>query len=820
MTGEEQDVENFLRYLFAAWEKVQPEITKTPLGILLESNSLNIKAVLSAFLNAASQAPDHLAFVLDDFHLIDDKDVYEAVAFLLDHLPSNLHFVLAGRSEPPLSLARYRAHHQLVEIRIDDLRCTREESATFLNRSMGLTLASDRVDSLHKDTEGWIAGLQLAALTLQSRPQDNNDIQLVSGQQRFIADYLAEDVLERLPADTQDFLMKTSLLDRLCGPLCEALTGVKESQDVLERLERENLFLVPLDVKREWFRYHQLFADFLYQELNKRHSQMVSDLHGRAARWYLAHDLPEESLRHAVVCQDANLVMQIGEQYFEEKLLSGEARVLTRWLDSLPEQWQFEHPLIGLFRAAVLLFTGALEDSTRYIDGVEQRLALEENNETRWPLARVNAVRCSIACFQNDLARAEAFADRALQDLPEEDHAFRAIIYHALGDTYRRNGRWEAARACYLRVLDQVHTPTFRIRSVHIFGALADLELQQGRLHASATLWRRALAIIEARESRGTFPLPLIGWVYIRMGEILYEWNELENANDYLSKGLERSELGGDMRMLIAAYLLEGRLKLASGDITRAAECLEQARLPAGNAPFPDWIGRFGRFQLEVWLAQDRLRSAVDWADAMLQDDRFEGQLENETAQLAMVRALIVRGDPASLGRAKTSLKDLIEAAEGEGRTGVQIEALAFQALADWKRGEQPGAMIHLENALRLAEPEGYVRLFVDLGPLMARLLQEAHSRGMMPEYIKVLLAAFGGDISTFRESPLPEPLTPREQEILNLIAAGLTNQEIAGRLVVSPETVKKHAANIYNKLGVRSRTQATARARELGLLD
>jgi LuxR family maltose regulon positive regulatory protein len=821
MTGEEQDVESFLRYLFAAWEKVQPKITETPLGILLESNSLNTKAVLSEFLNAAGQAPDHLAFVLDDFHLIDDKDIYEAVAFLLDHLPSNLHFVLAGRSEPPLPLARYRAHDQLVEIRIDDLRCTREESATFLNRSMGLTLASDRVDSLHKDTEGWIAGLQLAALTLQSHPEeDNDDIQLVSGRDRFIADYLAEDVLERLPADTQDFLMKTSLLDRLYGPLCEAVTGVKEGQDILERLERENLFLVPLDVRREWFRYHQLFADFLYQELNRRHPQLVPDLHRRAARWYLAHDLPDEALRHAIACQDARLVIQIGEQYFEAKLLSGEARVLTRWLDSFPERWQFEYPLIGLFRVAALLFTGALEDSTRYIDGVEQRLVLEENEETRWSLARVSAVRCSIACFQNDLARAESYANRALQDLPEEDHAFRAAIHHALGDTYRRNGLWQEARTCYLRVLDQVHTPTFRIRSVHVFGALADLELQQGRLRESATLWKKALAVIEARESRGTFPLPLIGWVYLRMGEILYEWNELEKAAEYLSEGLERSKLGGDVRAMIAGHLLDGYLKLASSHIAEAAECLEQARVWAENAPFPDWIGRFGRFQLEVWLAQDRLRSAVDWADAMLQDDRFEGQLESETAQLAMVRALIVRGDPASLGRAKTSLRDLIEAAEGEGRTGVQIEALALQALADWKRGEQPDAMIHLENALRLAEPEGYVRLFVDLGPLMARLLQEAHARGMMPEYIKVLLAAFGGGISTSRESPLPEPLTPREQETLNLIAAGLTNQEIAEQLVVSLETVKKHAARIYNKLGVRSRTQAAARARELGLLD
>ncbi|RPJ24122.1 MAG: hypothetical protein EHM33_18870, partial [Chloroflexi bacterium] len=343
---------------------------------------------------------------------------------------------------------------------------------------------------------------------------------------------------------------------------------------------------------------------------------------------------------------------------------------------------------------------------------------------------------------------------------------------------------------------------------------------QQGRLRASATLWRKALVVIEEREFRGTLPLPLIGWVYLRMGEILYEWNELEKAADYLSEGLERSKLGGDVRAMIAGHLLDGRLKLASGDILQAAECLEQAGVLAENAPFPDWIGRFGRFQLEVWLAQDKLRSAGDWAEALLQDNRFEGQLEREAAQLTMARALIVRGDITSLERARTSLKRLVEAAQGEGRTGVQIEALALQALADWKRGERPGAMIHFENALRLAEPEGYVRLFVDLGLPLARLLQEAHVRGILPEYVEVLLEAFSTDLSTVREGALPEPLTPREQETLNLIAAGLTNQEIAEQLVVSPETVKKHAASIYNKLGVRSRTQATARARELGLLN
>ena len=371
-------------------------------------------------------------------------------------------------------------------------------------------------------------------------------------------------------------------------------------------------------------------------------------------------------------------------------------------------------------------------------------------------------------------------------------------------------------------MLDFPYGPAYRFHSVHVFGALADLELRQGRLRAAAAYWRKALAGIQDRATWGGFPLPLIGWVYIRMGEILYEWNELGEAGDHLARGLERAELGGDVQAMIAGYLLAGRLKLTAGDSAAAGEYLEHARPLVESAPFPDWIGRFERFQLDYWLAQDRLRAAVDWADAMVRDAARAGRPASEVVQLAMARVLIVKGDVPSLERALALLKRLLQAAEAAGRAGVQIEALTLQALAYWRRGERTGAMTSLERALRLAEPEGYVRLFADLGLPMARLLQEARSRTVLPEYVGKLLAACGGDLSSAApvEATLPERLSPREQEVLELIAAGLTNREIAGALVVSPETVKKHTASIYGKLGVSNRTEAAARARELDLLD
>ena len=380
ISEEEDDAEHYLRSLFTAWETVQPGMRESPLGLLLGSMSPEREAVLSAFINSGNSIPDHMVFVLDDYHLIKDPSLHHALTFLLDHLPPNLHFVLAGRAQPPLPLARYRARQELLELGAPDVQFVPEETREFLNQLMELDLCHDEVDTLHAQLEGWIAGLQLVALSLRRRGE-GGDKPVVSGRHRFIADYLSEDVLAHLPADMRWFLLQTSILDSLCSPLCDAVTGKEGGQEMLEVLERENLFLVPLDDSRQWFRYHRLFAGFLSEELNRHYPGEVAHLHRRAARWYLAHDLPEQALRHAVAGNDAALAMHIGEHYFEIKLLSGEFSVLTRWLDSLPEQWHAAYPVIGLFRAGVLLFTGAFDAGARCIDEVEYGLELTERED-------------------------------------------------------------------------------------------------------------------------------------------------------------------------------------------------------------------------------------------------------------------------------------------------------------------------------------------------------------------------------------------------------------------------------------------------------
>ncbi|MCC2627265.1 MAG: ATP-dependent transcriptional regulator [Thermomicrobiales bacterium] len=818
---EDNDSDRFFRYLLAAWETVHPGIRESPLGLLLGALEPDRDAVLSAFINVANDLPDHTVFIFDDVHLIEDASIYESLTFLLDHLPPTLHLVLAGRSEPPLPLARYRARHELLELRTDDLSFLAEETAAFLNRLMGLDLGDEAVNSLHTQLEGWVAGLQLVSLSLLRQRAAATPL-VISGRHRFIADYLSEDVVVHLPEEIRRFLLQTSILDRLCGSLCDAVTGSSGGQEMLELLERENLFLVPLDDNREWFRYHRLFADFLRDGCQRHYPDQIRGLHRRAGRWHLAHDLPEEAFHHALAGDDLDLVVQILDQFESAKLHGGELRTLQAWLDSIPARWYAAYPLLGLTRAGVLAFTGALDACVRCIDDVEQRLAPAASEEARWQQARVTAFRCFVACFQSDLEQAEMHAAQALRDLRAEDHSLRADIYHALGDTYRGHGRWEQARAQYLKVLDLADAPAGGLRAAHVFGALADLDLLQGRLRDAEAHWKKALAAVEEPANWGRLPLPVIGWVYLRLGEILYERNELGDAWKFLSQGLERAELGGDVRALIAGYLLLGRLTLTESDVAEAAAYLERARPLVEEAPFLDWTSRFERLRVDLWLAQDKLRTAVGWADAAMRNVAVERRPESEVAQLTVARVLIAKGDAPSIERAMALLADLRQAAEGEGRAGIQIEALALQALAHWNSGDRARAMIVLERALRLAEPEGYVRLFADLGLPMFRLLQGAQAREVMPEYTRQLLDAFISGVAPHESlsAALREPLSEREQEVLGLMAAGLTNREIAETLFISPETVKKHTGSIYAKFGVGHRTQAVARARELSILN
>lgn len=818
----DNDLERFFRYLLHAWETVLPGIRKSPLGLILGGVSPDSEAVLATFINVANAMPDHMAFVLDDAHLIEDPAIHVALNFLLDHLPPTLHFVLACRDVPPLSLARYRARHELMEFGVGELAFDLDQTKAFLNDTMELDLENDIVASLHGQVEGWITGLQLVALTSRQHHEPGKPF-VVSGRHRHVADYLSEDVLAHLSQETRTFLLQTSILGRLCHPLCEAVTGNRQSQHMLESLERANLFLAPLDDDRTWFRYHPIFAGFLEQRLHQDRPDAVADLHSRAARWCLAHDLPETAFRHALEGNDVETVIQIFERYLHPKMFGGEIRVVARWIDSLPPTWLANHPELLIAQASYLLTTGQPDACDRRLGDLERLAGTAGNGALGQSVARATAIRCFMACFSNDLARAEAYAQQAFRELPAEDFDFRANIYHALGETYRGNGRWHEAGANYLSVLglvqERLHEPSSRLLAVHVYGALADLELRQGRANKAAEHWVRAQAFIEDRQHWGHVPLPVTGWIYLRMGELFYERNDLERAWAYVPGGLERAELGGDTRAIIAGSVILARLELTSGAFEAAETRVERARLLLDKAQFPDWVGHFNRCRVELWLAQNKLRTAVAWSDEMLKDAASGHPPASEWTRLAIARVLIHKGDPDALTQAERFIHRLILAAEAQGQSGAAIEALGMRSLIHEHRGDRTSMLMDLERALRVAEPEGYVRLFVDLGLPMARLLQEAHGRGVMRDYVTHLLAAFDGD-ATASGSPLAEPLSSREREVLRLIAAGLSNREVAESLFVSPETIKKHTGNIYGKLGVRGRIEAVTKARTLAIID
>jgi len=812
---EDNNLQRFLRYLVQAWQVIRPEIGESRLHLLLATQETPSEAVLAAFINAASEVEEHTVFVLDDYHLIHDAAIHDALTFLLDHLPPALHFALAARGEPALPVARYRARQQLLELGPEELKLGVDESDAFLNELMGLKLDAGAVANLNEQLEGWVAGLQLAALTLK---QGRGELVqgAISGRHRHIADYLSEDVLARLPDEEQHFLLQTSLLQRLCAPLCAAVTGTANAQETLERLERSSLFLLPLDDERRWFRYHHLFAGFLREQLKRRLGEAaLQQLHRRAAAWYLAHDVPEQVVPHAVAGDDAEAVVQVFSRFVNARLLSGEIALVKQWIDALPAAWYEKYPVLDLARAGYLAYSGAFEACVRCVNEVEQKLLPLDSDEARGYLAHVVAIQTFLACMQNDLQQAEALAQRALRELPEDDRGFRPVIYGALGDTYRYHGRWEQAKQSYLQALEFADAPPVRVEAAHIFGTLADLDLRQGRLRDAAANWRRALMAMQEPRGESRIPLPVLGWIYVRLAELLYEWNELEAARDHLSQGLELAELGGDARTLIAGYLLAGRLQLVEGDVEAASGSLEQARPLLRDATFPEWAAPFQRLQLALWLAQGRLQAAVHWSGEILEQNR------PEDAHLAVVRLLLVKGDSSSLQRALQLVAVVLREAEAEGREGRLIEALALQALIYRQQGDTVRALTSLERALTLAEPQGYVRLFVDLGQAMGRLLQEAHARHVvLPEYVQALLDAFSTLPVSAEPMPLPEPLTPRELEVLELLAAGLTNREIGQELVISPQTVKKHTGNIYSKLSVSNRTEAASRARELHILD
>ena len=828
---------SFWTYVIAALQTVAPEVGAAALSLLQAPRPPPIDTVLAPLLNELSAGSNDIVLVLDDYHVVDAPDVQGGMAFLLEHLPPRLHVVIASRADPALPLARLRARGELAEIRAADLRFTPDEAAAYLNEAMGLDLGASDVAALEARTEGWIAALQLAALSMQGRDDISGFIEGFAGDDRYIVDYLVEEVLQRQPEQVRSFLLQTSILDRLSGPLCDAVTGQGGGKAMLEALDRGNLFLVPLDDRRQWYRYHHLFADVLRVRLLDEQPDRVPDLHRRASVWYEQAGEPSEAIRHALTAEDFERAADLVELAIPAMRQARQEATARRWLEALPDELIRIRPVLSVGYAGALLVSGQLEgvearlrDAERWLDttaDVWERseapstgmVVVDEEEFRRLPGA-IAIYRAAQALALGDVAGTVTHARRALDLVAEDDHLGRGAAAGFLGLTYWTSGELEAAHRSWADASASLQTAGHVSDAIGCAIALADIEIAQGRLGEAMRTYERGLQLAT---EQGAPVLRGAADMHVGISELFRERNDLEAASEHLLTGRELGDENGLPQNPYRSRVAAARIRQAEGDLDGALELLTEAeRLYVGD--FSPNVRPIAALKARVWIAQGKLSEARGWAQKHGLSATDDLTYVQEFEHISLAAVLLAQGIHDGADHAIVEAADLTErlrgAAEDGGRHGSAIEILVVLALARHARGDLAGAMASLDRAVALAEPEGYVRVFIDEGPRMVALPKLAAKQPKAPKYVRRLLAALAtAEGAAAVAHPLIEPLSERELEVLRLLESDLGGPDIARELVVSLSTVRTHTQNIYAKLGVNSRRAAIRRAAELDLL-
>ena len=832
----DNDPATFWTYVIAALRTAVPSIGADALGLLRDPQPPPMQLVLTTLLNDLAATEVDVVLLLDDYHVIDSHEVRTGMAFLLDHLPPRVHLVIASRADPALQLPRLRARGDLVEIRAADLRFTPDEAASYLNGAMGLDLRPEDVEALEGRTEGWIAALQLAALSMAGRDDAATFIAGFAGDDRYVVDYLVEEVLQRQPDSVQTFLLHTSVLDRMNGSLCDALTGHDGGRAMLESLDRDNLFLVPLDDRRQWYRYHHLFAEVLQARLLDEQPERVEQLHRLASAWYEHTGDRFEAIRHAIAGGDFAAAANLVE--LETPALRRDRReaTLRSWLERLPDEVLRARPVLSNALAGAMLSTGTFEgveqrlnDAERWLDAPEWgtrtasgMFVVDEEAYRRLP-AEVAMHRAGLALARGDVDTTVVFARRALDLVLEDHHLVRGAASALLGLAAWSTGDLDLAGTSYAACLVDFE----RIDHVSdVLGcsiALADICLTQGRLPEAMTTYERALTLASQQGSRvlrGTADM------YVGMGAVHLEMDDLPAARRDLMRSRELGEHTGLPQNAYRWRVTMARLCAAEGDLEAEIDLLDEAdRLYVGD--FSPNVRPVPALRARASIRQGRIEDALRWVSQRRLSVTDDLSYLREFEHITLARVLMaqrVREDRDGLEQAVELLARLVRAAETGQRRGSLIEIRVVQALAHQTREDLPQALTSLESALTLAEPQGYVRTFLDEGAPMAALLATAAEHGIASTYVRRLRAALGMPDPTTREataagSALVEPLSGRERDVLRLLGTDLNGPEMARELVVSLNTVRTHTKNIYMKLGVNSRRAALRRARELNLL-
>jgi LuxR family maltose regulon positive regulatory protein len=777
-----------------------------------------------------------VVLVLDDYHVIESRGVQEGIAFLLDHMPPRLHLIIASRADPPLPLARLRARGELVEIRAADLRFTRDEASAYLTGLMDLPLTAQDVVSLEGRTEGWIAALQLAALSMQGRDDVAGFIAGFAGDDRYIVDYLIEEVLQNQPEQVHSFLLRTSILGRLNGPLCDAVTGGADGQRTLEALDRANLFLVPLDDRRRWYRYHHLFGEVLQARLLDEQPDEVPELHRRASVWHAQHHDLDSAIPHALAARDDALAADLVERAAPAMRRDRREVALRGWLERLPAEVFASRPVLSMDYVGALLASGKLDgvedrlrDAERWLDERERGKAgpdgaagptVVDQDEFRRLPASVAIYRSGQALALGDAAATVRFARRALDLLDERDDVRRGAASALLGLASWGSGDLEAAYEAYVASSASLGQAGYLSDVLGCAITLADIRIVQGRLGDALDVYERALQLSAEQAGpvlRGTADM------HVGIASILLERGDLGAAAEHLERGLQLGERTGMPRFPYRWRAAMAELRQAQGDLPAALQLLDDAHR-VYVADFAPDVRPVAASRARVLIALGRVDDAFVWARAQhlsaADDLSYLHEFEHVTVAAALVARYRLQRDEQDLSDAVGLLDRLLAAAESGGRAGTVLEVLVLRSLADELLGDRPAAVRSLERALTLARPEGHVRVFVNAGPPMAVLLDAAARRGVVQEYARRLLAVLKTNEPAAPGSEprlgLIEPLSEREREVLHLLETELSGPEIARRLFVSLNTVRTHTKSIYAKLGVTNRRAAVLRAEEL----
>ncbi len=830
-TGDNDPI-RFWNYILAALQTRHPQLALDLPGLLRSPQPPPIETLLTVLINELTEISQPFFLILDDYHTIDSSAIHQGIAFLIDHLPPPLHLILISRTDPPLPLAPWRARRQLGELHAADLRFLPEESTAFLNQIMGLGLPADAIAALEARTEGWIAGLQLAALSVQGQEDTGAFIRAFTGSHRYVLDYLAQEILDRQPENLRSFLLQTAVLDRLSGPLCQALTGRHDSQQLLEQLENGNFFLIPLDAERRWYRYHALFTDFLRSRLETLYPDLPVELHRRAADWYYHQNLLVPAINHAFTAKDFDRIAEWLTEKAGLMFYTCEIQTLCDWIEALPREIVRTNPRLSVIYAWTLLSTLQLDKVAEPLNNAQQTLGIDTAGDLpQIPFLRVArgeicTLRSVLSINAMDIPGARQLADQALrclEGMTDQESLFNTPTDLRIVASFNRavaaeiNGEQEIAEKTFAETLRLSRArENFHLAALS-FSHLAQLQTLRGALYEAAATYRESLDYIAAGPGERS---PLAGPLYTGLGNLLLEWNDLEKCASYLDRGIALGQQWNNWDALFNGYLGRIRLAQAHNDPAAALATLETLKPAAAVLPpvFATSLIETLHAWIKAWLGNDAEAAVAIQRTGVTLDGPMNSF--QESGYLVLARVLLAQGG-SHLVEADALLERIIDFARQGNRIARIIEARILQTIVRQTSGREAAALPPLIEALNLAQPGGYIRTFANEGPRLLPLLTLAATQ-CDPAYIaRIKEAILPADHSAepTAAADLIEPLSDRELEVLRCIVAGDANQEIAVTLVVSLNTVKTHLKNIYAKLGVNNRTQAAARAHELHLL-